>query len=51
MPQMAPMLWSVLFMYFVLLVAILMKLMFFESFCTVEESARKTKVIKLDWKW
>nr|QQQ88584.1 ATP synthase F0 subunit 8 [Hyalella nefrens] len=51
MPQMAPMLWSVLFMYFVLLVALLMKLMFFESFCAVEESVRKTKVVKFDWKW
>nr|QQQ88688.1 ATP synthase F0 subunit 8 [Hyalella longipalma] len=51
MPQMAPMLWSVLFVYFVLLVAILMKLMFFESFCVVEESARKTSVVKFDWKW
>nr|QQQ88545.1 ATP synthase F0 subunit 8 [Hyalella sp. 30-5C] len=51
MPQMAPMLWSVLFMYFILLVAILMKLMFFESFYVVKESARKNKVVKLDWKW
>nr|QQQ88597.1 ATP synthase F0 subunit 8 [Hyalella kochi] len=51
MPQMAPMLWSVLFMYFILLVAILMKLMFFESFYVAEESVCKTKVVKLDWKW
>nr|QQQ88870.1 ATP synthase F0 subunit 8 [Hyalella kochi] len=51
MPQMAPMLWCVLFLYFILLAVILMKLVFFSSSYSNSTSSIKEGLIKLNWKW
>nr|QQQ88636.1 ATP synthase F0 subunit 8 [Hyalella cajasi] len=51
MPQMAPMLWCILFLYFILLMMVLMKFIFFEVNCDKSDMEVKLELIKLNWKW
>nr|QQQ88740.1 ATP synthase F0 subunit 8 [Hyalella kochi] len=51
MPQMAPMLWCMLFLYFILLTVILMKLVFFSNSYSSPTSNLKKGLVKLNWKW
>nr|QQQ88935.1 ATP synthase F0 subunit 8 [Hyalella cajasi] len=48
---MAPMLWCILFFYFVLLMMVLMKFIFFEVSCGKSEMEAKLELMKLNWKW
>nr|QQQ88727.1 ATP synthase F0 subunit 8 [Hyalella sp. 2015-x] len=51
MPQMAPMMWCVLFFYFIMLMLILMELVFFESAYKNSIIKNKNCVAKFNWKW
>nr|QQQ88571.1 ATP synthase F0 subunit 8 [Hyalella solida]QQQ88649.1 ATP synthase F0 subunit 8 [Hyalella tiwanaku] len=51
MPQMAPMLWFILFFYFILLAVILMNLVFFDPLCNNNLKNSSKELIKLNWKW
>nr|QQQ88883.1 ATP synthase F0 subunit 8 [Hyalella tiwanaku] len=51
MPQMAPMLWLILFFYFIMLAMVLMKLMFFDPLYNNNLVNSSKALVKLNWKW
>nr|QQQ88753.1 ATP synthase F0 subunit 8 [Hyalella tiwanaku] len=51
MPQMAPMLWFILFFYFILLTVLLSELVFFQVSYKQFEHIKNKKDNNLCWKW
>ncbi|YP_009515507.1 ATP synthase F0 subunit 8 (mitochondrion) [Hyalella azteca] len=51
MPQMAPMLWCLLFFYFILLLKVMMTSVFFSSLSETQAAESMSESCSMSWKW